>query len=74
MAEINSNEILFKLKGAGINCFCQRKVSQQEYPEKKMFSDIFNLKLTDTDTEEEDSVKEIVCGGLWRLQGDLKVW
>ena len=50
MAEINNNEILFKYKGAGISCFCQRRVSVQEHPEKKnMSSDIFDHKLTDTD-------------------------
>ena len=40
-----------------------------------MFLYIFDHKLTDTDTDtEEDSVKKMVYGGLWRLQGDLKVW
>ena len=35
VTEINNNEILFKMKEAGISCFCQRRVSAQEEPEKR---------------------------------------
>ena len=60
MAEINNNEILFKLKGAGISCFFQRRVSLQEDPEKRRwFWDIFDNKLTDTHTE-AGAVRKIV--------------
>ena len=60
MAEINNNEILFKLKGAVISCFCQRRVSLQEDPEKRRwFWDIFDNKLTDTHTE-AGAVRKIV--------------
>ena len=59
MAENNNNEIL-KLKGAGISCFCQRRVSVQEDPEKRRwFWHIFDHKLTDTDTE-AGAVRKIV--------------
>ena len=55
-----NNEILFKLKYAGISCFCQRRISTQGDPEKKMFLDNFDHKLTNT---EDGSVKQY---GLWR--------
>ena len=54
MTEINNNEILFKLKGAGISCFCQRRVSPQEDPEKRRCFGIFlttnSLTLTEAGT------------------------
>ena len=60
MAEINNNEMLFKLKGTGISCFCQRRVSLQEDPEKRRwFWDIFDHKLADTHTE-AGAVRKIV--------------
>ena len=46
-AEINSSEILFKKKGAGISCFCQRRVSALEDPEKRKCVRIFDHKLTE---------------------------
>ena len=54
MAEIN-NEIPFKSKEAGISCFCQKKSVCTKRSTKKMFSDSFDHKLTDT---KEGSVKQ----------------
>ena len=41
MTEISNNEILFKEKGPGISCFCQRRFSAQEDPEKRRYFGIF---------------------------------